>query len=198
MAFYDKVKWVLGILVVFFLIVTTNLIDRNSFIRVNDSISTIYEDRLIANDLIFEMLRSVQEKEVAFASSDSTFFKQRNTQVNTNIQDLISRFEQTRLTSEESIVFDHLKKNFQILVAVENQWVQSNFEKNGDLANPISIVKKNLFDLSKIQLHEGGRQMSISKRALNTIELFTHIEIYFLVFLAIVIQIIVIYKPKNK
>ncbi|PKP42222.1 MAG: chemotaxis protein, partial [Bacteroidetes bacterium HGW-Bacteroidetes-12] len=44
----------------------------------------------------------------------------------------------------------------------------------------------------------GSRQMSISKRALDTVELFTQIEIYVLVFLAIVIQIIVMYKPKEK
>lgn len=198
MAFYDKVKWVLGILVVFVLIVTTNLIDRNSFIRVNDSIATIYEDRLIANDLIFEMLKSVQEKEVAFARSDSTFFKQRNAEVNAHIPVFIERYEQTRLTPEESKIFDTLKKNLRMLETSENEFIQSGYKKDDNLAIHLSQVKENLYDLSKIQLNEGGRQMSISKRALNTVELFTQIEIYFLVFLAILIQIIVIYKPKEK
>ncbi len=62
----------------------------------------------------------------------------------------------------------------------------------------LQSLKSNLNDLSKIQLSEGSRQMSISKKAIDTVELFTQIEIYVLVFLAIVIQIIVMYNPKNK
>lgn len=40
--------------------------------------------------------------------------------------------------------------------------------------------------------------MSISKKAIDTVELFTQLEIYILIFLAIVIQIIVIYQPKKE
>ncbi|MBN2867557.1 MAG: chemotaxis protein, partial [Flavobacteriaceae bacterium] len=62
----------------------------------------------------------------------------------------------------------------------------------------ISKIKKNLEDLSKIQLLEGSKQMSISKKAIDSVELFTQIEIYLLIFLAIVIQIIVMYNPKKE
>ena len=73
MAFYNKVKWVLGILVVFLLIVATNLIDRNNFVRVRESVETLYEDRLIANDLLFELAKTVQENEIAVHLSDTSF-----------------------------------------------------------------------------------------------------------------------------
>jgi len=53
MAFYNKAKWILGILMVFVLIIATNLIDKNNFLKVRDSVVTIYEDRLVAKDLIF-------------------------------------------------------------------------------------------------------------------------------------------------
>lgn len=198
MTFYGKIKWVLGILMVFVLIVTTNLIDRNNFVRVKDSVVTIYEDRLIANDLIFEMSQSVQEKEVALASSDSTFFAQKNAKVNDGIQGFIARFEETKLTDEESKVFADLKQNLETLRASESVYVASGFATKDGLEQEISKVKANLYELSKIQLHEGSRQMNISKRAIDTVELFTQIEIYLLVFMAIVIQIIVMYKPKNK
>ena len=62
----------------------------------------------------------------------------------------------------------------------------------------IAKIKKNLEDLSKIQLLEGSKQMSISKKAIDSVELFTQIEIYLLIFLAIVIQIIVMYNPKKE
>lgn len=197
MSFYNKVKWVLGILMIFVLIVTTNLIDRNNFVRVKDSVVTIYEDRLIANDLIFEISKSVQEKEVAVVLKDSTFFKRANTQVNKNIRNLISEFELTKLTSEESYVFNELKENIKLLIDSESNFSNLNFLNSNYVLAHISKIKDNLSDLSKIQLNEGKRQMSISKKAINTVELFTQIEIYILVFLAIIIQIIVMYNPKS-
>lgn len=198
MAFYNKLKWILGILMVFVIIIATNLIDKDNFVRVRDSVVTIYEDRLIANDLIFEMLKTVHQKELAVSTSDSTFFKTQNSKVNENLQSLVSRFEQTKMTAEESNVFNDLKRNVQSLIDSESQLLNPNYRYNLKVAKHIENLKTNLDNLSKIQLNEGSIQMSISKRALDTVELFTQIEIYVLVFLAIVIQIIVMYKPKEK
>src|SRR5690606_4126106 len=198
MAFYNKIKWILGILMVFVLIVTTNLIDRNNFIRVRDSVVTIYEDRLIANDLIFEISKLVQEKEMAVILSDSIFLKEQNPDINKTIQGFISRFEQTKLTSEESQVFDDLKKDFQKLMDSEKDFINSGFENKSEILEDISNITEDMSRLSKIQLSEGSRQMSISKKAIDTVELFTQIEIYLLVFLAIIVQIIVMYNPKKQ
>ncbi|WP_282148011.1 MCP four helix bundle domain-containing protein [Algibacter lectus] len=198
MGFYNKLKWILGILMVFVLIIATNLIDKNNFVRVRDSVVTIYEDRLVANDLIFEMLKSVQEKELAVAISDSTFFDNKNSKVNHNIEALVSRFEETKLTSQEENVFTDLKQNVKLLVDAETKFLHSGYADNAQIIKHIESLKINLSDLSKIQLTEGNRQMSISKRALDSVELFTQIEIFILVFLAIVIQIIVMYNPKTK
>jgi len=198
MAFYNKIKWILGILLIFVLIIATNLIDKNNFVRVRDSVVTIYEDRLVANDLIFEMLESVHEKELALLRSDTGFFKTQNSKLNKNIQNLIIRFEETKLTTEEAKVFDDLKANIDNLIQAEGQFIDSNSTDNTKVVDQIDNLKENLHDLSKIQLNEGSRQMSISKNALETVELFTQIEIYIMVFLAIMIQIIVMYKPKEQ
>lgn len=198
MTFYNKLKWTLGILMVFVLIIATNLIDKNNFVRVRDSVVTIYEDRLIANDLIFEMLKSVQEKELAVVTLDSSFFKSENIKVHKKLASLISNFEETKLTLEEDDVFNDLKANFEQLLIIENQFLKTNFSNSRLVNNRLDNLKINLSNLSKIQLNEGNKQMSISKRAIDTVELFTQIEIYILVFLAIIIQIIVMYQPKEK
>ena len=62
MNFFNKIKWILGILIVFVLIITTNLIDRNNFVRVRDSVVTIYEDRLIVKGIIYDISKTIQEK----------------------------------------------------------------------------------------------------------------------------------------
>jgi len=198
MGFYNKLKWILGILMVFVLIIATNLIDKHNFVQVRDSVVTIYEDRLVANDLIFEMLKSVQQKEIAVSLVDSTFFESKNAKVNQDLQALVSRFEDTKLTSTEATVFTDFKANVELLFASETKFLTSNYNDNSEVVTHIENLKTNLSDLAKIQLVEGNRQMSISKRALDSVELFTQIEIFILVFLAIVIQIIVMYNPKEK
>lgn len=74
MRFFNKIKWILGISVVFLLIITTNLIDRNNFITVRDSVATIYEDRLIAKDIVFDISLLINEKKLANVLEDSIFF----------------------------------------------------------------------------------------------------------------------------
>lgn len=198
MTFFSKLKWILGILLVFVLIVITNLIDRNNFVRVRDSVVTIYEDRLIAKELIYEMSKSVNEKEVALVANDSIFFTEKNPRVNTRVKDFLSRFEETKLTSDESKTFEDLKTNFNLLFASEGKLISTDLKGNANIQRHIYDIKDNLDDLSKIQINEGSRQLAISKKAINTVELFTQIEIYFLIFLAVLIQIIVIYNPKKK
>ena len=194
MKLYTKVKWVLGILMIFILIIATNLIDRNNFVRIKDSLETIYEDRLVAKDLIFKISKSVQEKELALAKLDSTFYLGRNKQVNIDIETAINTFEGTKLTKKEAKVFNDFKNNLAVLIESENS---TPFEKSS-YNSKILNVKENLYALSEIQMNEGKRQMSISKRAIDSIELFTQLEIYVLIFLGIVVQVIVIYKPKEK
>lgn len=198
MTFFNKIKWILGILMVFVLIVTTNLIDRNNFIRVKDSVVSIYEDRLVAKNLILDISNSIHKKEIAVALTDSVFFENSNNGENKNIQNLISKFETTKLTKEESETFSDLKENLNQLNKTESEFVKSSYTSKDDMFKQISKIKKNLEDLSKIQLLEGSKQMSISKKAIDSVELFTQIEIYLLIFLAIVIQIIVMYNPKKE
>lgn len=197
MTFYDKIKWILGILMIFVLIMATNLIDRNNFLRVRDSVVSIYEDRLVANDLIFEMATVVHQKQLAVAQSDTLFFTATNSQHNNRLIELVARFGNTKLTVQESQVFKDLKEHLERLPQQEALYVSSGFTNQGLLQETFLIVNTHLNELSKIQLSEGSRQMSISKRAMDTVELFTQLEIYILIFLALVMQIIVIYNPKK-
>lgn len=198
MAFYNKIKWVLGILLVFFLIVATNLIDRNNFTRVKDSVVTIYEDRLIAKDIVFELAILVQEKEMANALSDFDFLENQNKTVNEEIDELILKFLDTKLTVDEKRTLDNLQLNLNKLKAYEINTLEQKINNKKLVEAQLIKVKENLYDLSKIQLEEGRRQVFISKEAIDSVEVFTQIEIYLLIFLAILIQIIVIYKPKDE
>lgn len=197
MSFYNKLKWILAIVLVFVLLVTTKLIDSRHFKKVKDSVVTIYEDRLIADDLIFEIARSLHEKEIAAMVMDTAFFNSTNKNVNQDIEYHVSRFEQTKLTAKEKTVFDNFKANFLRLRKTENTFINNGFPSNEVILEDITNIRENLYELTKIQLVEGNRQMAISKEAIEAIDFYGKIEIYFLAFIAFLILILVLFKPKT-
>lgn len=197
MAFLTKLKWILGISLIFLLIAATNLVDRSNFVRVKESVVTIYEDRLVVKDLIMDMYKAVQQKKVAILTEDQQFFGQSNEAVNRNIRTLIGRYEGTKLTPNEVIVFENLQTNIDTLLKAENGFEMSESNSGQNILSLIAQIETNLDDLSDIQISEGRRQVSISKRATDSVELFTQLEVYVLIFLAIVIQVIILYRPSK-
>ncbi len=198
MTIFDKIKWILGVLMIFVLIITTNLIDKDNFTRVKDTVINIYEDRLIAKDLIFKISNKINVKEVAIISKNVDYFKKQKNNANKELDNLLLNFEQTNLTIEEAGVFNNLKSQINTLKKIEETNLNNNINSNKAYLNLIKQIEDSLINLSEIQVREGGRLMSVSKKALSTIELFTQIEIYFLVFLAIIVQLIIIYNPNKK
>lgn len=194
MVWLNKIKWILGVLLVFFLILATNLIDRDNFKIISNNTTAIYEDRIVANDLIFELSLLIHEKEIAILSSNTSFFNDRNKEVNKEIDKLIEVYLTTKFTNKEAEVFARLETGLSKAVQIENSEDKDLKSYNRELTN----IKDNLYKLSKIQLTEGRNQMLSSKNAFEGVELFTQIEIYLLIFIAIVLQVIILYSPKSK
>jgi hypothetical protein len=198
MKLYDKVKWILGILMIVTLVIITNLVDRNNFFKVSNAVETIYEDRLVAKDLIFKVSDLIHRKEIAAVKSNEDFYSTQNDQINQELENLMIRYDQTKLTPEEKNLLSSFKENLNDLMKVEKDYIESNYRESSNLLAQFPDVKKDLQSLASIQLKEGGRQLKISRRAMDTIDLFTQIEIYILILLAIIVQIIIMYKPKQE
>lgn len=198
MKVFKSIKWALGLLLVFGLIIATNLIDRNNYVQVKNSVITIYEDRLVVEQMVYEMTDVVFKKELALVKNDSSDLINDSHQQNHTFMTQIEKYEETKLTRDEATVFKKLKEKFALLIKQEEALKKDFSGRKKEVLLLIAQIKDNLFELSQIQLKEGKRQMAISKKAVETIDLFTKIEVYMLIFLAILIQIIVLYQPKNK
>lgn len=194
MKFFAKMRWVASILLVFFIVLITNIIDRDNFNKLSYSVTTIYEDRIVAYDLIFEMSRIVKEKHIALLTSDTLFLAAQSEQYEQQINQLLDRFKLTKLTKNEKSILIKLEEKFKSLWQSEKS---SSYELTDDLLKNINYIDQYLLDLSKIQLIEGKRHVHVSNKAINTINLFTQGEIIFLILMAILIQIIILYKPKE-
>lgn len=189
---FKKIKLILGVLFVFFLILGTNLIDRNNFKKIQSSIETIYEDRLVAQGIIYKMASYVQQKDMALAISDSSFYLQKNQVINSALNQLIIDYQLTKLTEEEEEVFVDLQRDIKALFTDEQESAQNLQGNSSKVEKDLNGIKNELQILAEIQLKEGRLVLDDSKKAMRTIELFTQIEIYGLVALAVIFQLLII------
>ncbi|GGF72367.1 MCP four helix bundle domain-containing protein [Wenyingzhuangia marina] len=192
-----KIKKVASILLIFLIVLSTNIVDNKNFNRLKKSVTTIYKDRIVASDLLFESLLLIHEKEMALVSSDSIFYQKRNEQTNQQIKNYIETYEQTKLTLKEQTLFNNFKNEFNHLNKLEERYVDSNRDNKAELLKSIDNITHTLQSLSKIQLDEGKQQMFMSNKAIKAIDLFTQVEIIFLIMMAIIIQVIIFYDPKK-
>lgn len=194
MTWFSRLKWVLAILLVFFLILMTNLIDKENFRVVNDTVEAIYEDRIVANDIIFELSLLIHQKEIAAALSDAEFFKNENNKVNEEIEQLLIAYDNRDMSPQERKIFKRLKDDLDEKNSIKNVTA----ENKDAYKRQIDRIHKNLYKLAKIQLREGKNKMLVSKKAFEGVKLFTKIEVYLLIFIAIILQIVIFYRPNKK
>lgn len=187
----NKIKWILGITLVFLLILTTNLIDRHNFTVVRDSIEAIYADRLVAQDILIDLAKVVWRKEVAYSNPDMPAAPRDHAEIDA----AIDLFLETRLTRQEDVAFTQLRAALQELKETETALASGNADRQAILA-AIAPVKEQLDELFEIQLAEGRRKLFEGSKAISSADLFTQLEIGALVILAIAVQVIILYTPK--
>jgi hypothetical protein len=162
---------------------------------------SIYEDRLTASDLIFKLSEEIEKKNLALVTSDSNFFDLENKTSNKTIDLLIDKYFETVLTQDEEREIEMFHSDFKELKKLESSELNSldypvNSSSN-ELLLKIRGLKNNLSNLSKIQLSEGEKQLSIASKSVSAVVLFTRIEIVFLVIIGLFIQAIILYNPKR-
>ncbi|NJC26762.1 MCP four helix bundle domain-containing protein [Neolewinella antarctica] len=192
MATATKVKWIVGLVLLFLLFLATNLNDRKNYRTISNSVETIYADRLIAKGIIFNLAQLVQEKEIAYLAATVEQAPIGLESINQRMDTLVGQFGETSLTREEKEVFTRLQEHMSRLVTLEN--TESSVTQ---LRLQAANVRKSLYKLSDIQMEEGRNEMFASKRASATIDLFTYIELALLILIAIAILAIFAQEAKK-
>lgn len=196
MRLLDKLKWLLIVGVVFSLVLATNLIDRRNFRNINDSVVSIYEHRLVVKNTILDMATAINQKEVSFLTKDTASIKAKNEKLNDALKGDLLKFDPTSVTDREAEILEQLEKNLTLMFESESQLLQNQFATLDDYKGIIAKVNSNMDVLAHIQMEEGKRQFINSKRNLASVELFTELEIYFLILFAAIALIIIFRKTK--
>ncbi len=198
MSIFKKAKWFLAVLCIFLIILATNLIDKKNFLRVEESVEIIYNERLLAKELLLSVSTQFHKKELAYALNDSTYLESQNDAVNAKISDLLQLFVRAKSTTDEKSILDELNNNHAKLIQIESNIQLNDRLYSADCAQIFSAINTNIIELSAEQVKEGESQKFNTRDAVDRIKLFSKIEIYMLIFLAIILQGIILYNPKKK
>jgi uncharacterized protein YlaN (UPF0358 family) len=98
---------------------------------------------------------------------------------------------------------ERLHTDFKNIEIIEKQplsdsKILKNPEWRAKMETQFSYLRKNLNKLAIIQVEEGRRELVRINRAFSTIDLFTNIEIMFLIAIGVIIQIIILYPTKRE
>uniref|UniRef100_UPI0040478E42 hypothetical protein n=1 Tax=Mariniflexile sp. TaxID=1979402 RepID=UPI0040478E42 len=177
-----------ALLVVFLLVLATNRIDKRHFETVQHSLSTVYKDRVVAQDYIYRMNTILHKKEIQLLYSNST--NGRNA-MNKEFQTLMDVFSTTKLTLKESKVFESLKENFKKLKIKEQT------SANKEVINYLESLRTDLNNLELIQVSESKQLTDIAQKSLNNNKLISQLEIGFLILVGVLFQFIIFYRVKK-
>lgn len=191
-----KIKWIAALGLIFMIVYMTNQVDKKSFETIKSSIENIYQDRLLVKGYIYDISSLLEQKKIAVYTHDTTFFELQNQQVNQAIDELLAKFYKTKLVNDENRLLDNFEEDFNKLKSQEASFSHATDEKNQILAQ-LKLLSDDLFDLSRIQLKEGKKQMQIAQKSIDVSDLFSQIEIIILVLIAVIVQIVILYNPKK-
>lgn len=197
-----KVISFLVLLTCFLLILGTGRINVRNFEKVQQSIETIYKDRLVVKGLIFELSSLLHQKEIAILTEDVSFYETKNQSVNEGIAEHMTAFRNTQLTADEAVALEKFSRGIERLQSQEKNFNFSNGMKLTRLeANLLSAqiqgLKDDLRTLSGIQLAEGERKVSFSDKAVQSMHEFANVENYALMGIGLLI-LLVFFFPRSR
>ncbi|MEQ9009462.1 MAG: MCP four helix bundle domain-containing protein, partial [Ekhidna sp.] len=155
-----------------------------------ESITTIYKDRLVAKDYIFDLSRKIDTKKVALSTAEDELIES-ITLTNHSIDQLLESYEKTRLTEEENMLLRKLKDDINLSVEFENQIFHNptltrRIVIKNHLNSQYDLILSDLEALSDIQLFEGKKILDSSNRIIASNGITKRLEVALLIVITLV------------
>ncbi len=174
-----------------------NLLERKSFQSISGTFTEVYNDRLVVESYIFDISERLFhiQKLIDHCDLDYDYSRVINEIADheAQIMSIVTEFENTNLTDQEAsylgdfkkiIVNDLNIKSYDLLFTAESGVNQDQVKKYDQ---KISQARKDLENLSKIQLEEGEKLISKAKVLINRSQIWAQFEVALLIILVIVL-----------
>ena len=179
----------------FLLVLASNRLDENHFNTVQNTVNSVYQDRVVVQDYIYQLNKIFHGKELRIVR-----YHQPNaaSSENNKIDIILKDFRNTKLTSHESALLEQLESNFSKLAALETSVGKSWNEKNQLTAlNYLKRIQQKLDGLAEVQLDESSQLTKLSNKSLGINSLMSRLEIAFLIIIGVLMIALIFYPEKG-
>ena len=184
--------------IAFLLVLASNRLNRRNFSTVEHTVNSVFEDRVVVQEYIYRLNNLFHGKEMDLAQKAPTEI---DLPANKSILQLLSDFEKTELTREESVQLGFLKENYMELRTLEKEIVvgpeANQKESKKEMAALLKEIGVHLDRLSEVQLTESRQLTLLSKKLLNMNLLLSRLEIGFLIVIGVLFLIIIFHREKT-
>lgn len=178
----------------FLLVLGSNRLDKRHFETVQNTVNSVYQDRVVVQDFIYQLNKIFHAKELELARTGQfTLDDSRNGK----IRQLLDNFATTELTSKESNLLNDLDLAFETLVKVEEPNGDESKDKVVRVGQQLDEIQKKLDGLAQIQLNESGQLTQLSNKSLGMNTLMSNLEIAFLIFIGLLMLALIFYPSKS-
>ena len=183
----EKIRTVLGLVMVILLVFITNRLDQEHFEEVQGTITTIYEDRVVAQYDLFLLTNLIYGVQMKMSSGDTVSLDSSG-----ELERLLDEYGQTTLTKRENKIFGRLKENLNKLstreVIPRGPNTETTFER----------IHGNLKELSEIQVSESKSLKIQAQESLDSSNLMSNMEMILIIIFGVVLQFVLFSGGKRK
>ncbi|MDO8965378.1 MCP four helix bundle domain-containing protein [Algoriphagus sp.] len=202
-----KVRALIIIGILLLLLYSKNLLERQSFRSISNTFTEVYNDRLVVEGYIFQISENLFQiqKLVDHCNIDYDYSKVIN-EIASNensILAIISDFEATNLTEQEAGYLTDFKKIIQTDLNIKSYDLLYSDSTGINRAQvkiydeKISLARKDLDNLSKIQMEEGEKLISKAKVLINRSQIWAQFEVALLIILVVVMFLLLFRKSES-
>jgi hypothetical protein len=194
-----KIKIGMTMFMVLFLVFFTNRLDQQYYSSIEDSLESIYDDRLLVQGYIHNLNKVFHRKQIELFSKTHQYEVDQPDELRADT--LLDLFSRTRLSRVETTEFDRLNHNVEQLRNLEEKLSHKDsisYQDQKELNRRLSEVQVNLDRLSDIQLKEGEDLLSEARSSLERNALITRIEYLVLIVVGLVLQFLIVDQKERK
>lgn len=180
----------------FLLVLGSNRLDQRHFSTIQTTVNSVYKDRVVVQDYIYQLSSIFHNKKVELITKNSP-----DTAGNEQIAQLLNDFRNTELTLEEQDRLNKLSGQFEKLRDLENRIMNPKTNIDADLgvvaSKTLDEIELSLDALAQIQLDESGQLTSVSNKALGMNILLSKLEVAFLIIIGLAMLALIFYPASE-
>lgn len=184
----NRTKIAVLLAVILVVVLAKNIWEKQSIENINQSFSSIYNDRLLPATYIFKITKHLYQKHLLLKEDNLVGLDFHSKQIDS----LLTDFENTNLVAQEKIILSKLKKNLELYNKLELKAISYKENTNQtELIKRFNLVLNELEALSKIQTTVGNDLRNETNQRVANSSVLSELEIAILVVLGLIIQVLI-------